>query len=44
MLNLGVNSAECSIELPHQIGERNRQRRPPPDQHIVKARPQTDGI
>jgi hypothetical protein len=43
VLNLAVNLAERCIELTHQIAKRNCQRGPPPDQHIVEARPQSGG-
>ena len=36
-MNLGINPPERRIEFPHHVAEWGRQRRPPPDQHIVVA-------
>lgn len=40
----GVNAAKRGFELVQHVAERQDERRPSPDQHIIMARPQTIGL
>jgi hypothetical protein len=41
--NLGMNPAKRRIEIPHHPAEGGRERRPPPDEHVVVAGAQPAG-